>query len=180
MAEIEPPNLLIIEEFLDTHWVIFQTLLSTVKWDDSMSARKTASFGVPYNYLQMSYEMAPMHPLLVPIQSQLFSQLGVKFNNCLLNYYETGNNKMGYHSDDTSALQPGTGVAIVSLGHPRNITYRNKKNKNIRHNFTLLPGSLLYMDNSIQNEWVHAINKQKGANSRISLTWRAFDVDEFD
>ncbi len=180
MAEIETPNLLIIEEFLDTHWVIFKKLLSTVKWDDSMSARKTASFGVPYNYLQMSYEMAPMHPLLVPIQSKLLSQLGVKFNNCLLNYYETGNNKMGFHSDDTSALQTGTGIAIVSLGNPRNITYRNKKNKNIRHIFTLSPGSLLYMDSAIQNEWVHAINKQKGADSRISLTWRAFDVNEFD
>ena len=180
MAEIETPSLLIIEKFLDTQWVIFQTLLSTVKWDETMKARKTASFGVPYNYLQMSYKMAPMHPHLVPIQNKLLSQLGIKFNNCLLNYYETGDNKMGFHSDDTSALQAGTGVAIVSLGNPRKITFRNQKNKNIRHNFTLLPGSLLYMDNSVQDEWVHAINKQKGAKARISLTWRAFCVNEFD
>lgn len=180
MTGIETPNLLIIEKFLDRQWVIFQTLLSTVKWDESMKARKTASFGVPYNYLQMSYAMAPMHPILIPIQSKLLSKLGVKFNNCLLNYYETGDNKMGFHSDDTSALQAGTGVAIVSLGNPRKITFRNKKNKDIRHNFLLSPGSLLYMENSVQNEWVHAINKQKGVESRISLTWRAFDVNEFD
>jgi alkylated DNA repair dioxygenase AlkB len=180
MAEIEAPNLLIIENFLDKHWVVFKQLLSTVNWDNSMSARKTASFGVPYNYVQMSYKKAPMHPLLVPIQDQLFRKFGIRFNNCLLNYYETGHNKMGFHSDDTSALQAGTGVAIISLGHSRKITYRSKKDKEIRHNFTLLPGSLLYMDNAIQDEWVHAINKQKGALPRISLTWRAFNMNEFD
>ncbi|MFT5096791.1 MAG: alkylated DNA repair dioxygenase AlkB, partial [Psychrobacter okhotskensis] len=37
-------------------------------------------------------------------------------NNCLVNYYLDGSSKMGFHSDDTSQLADGTGVAILSLG----------------------------------------------------------------
>jgi alkylated DNA repair dioxygenase AlkB len=174
IAEIGIPNLLIIDRFLEKHSTVFQALLETVQWDDSMTSRKTASFGVPYNYSQMNYAVVPMHPVLVPISEKLSERFGITFNNCLLNYYETGDNTMGFHSDDTSSLQPGTGVAIISLGNRRNITYRNKKNPNLRHMFTLEAGSLLYMDSAVQNEWLHAIRKQFSAGSRISLTWRAF------
>ena len=81
---------------------------------------------------------------------------------------------MGYHSDDTSGLISGTGVAIVSLGSARDITFRNIVDKSIQHSFTLLPCSLLYMDDAVQVLWMDAIKKQTNAGPRISLTWRAF------
>jgi alkylated DNA repair dioxygenase AlkB len=173
-AQQSPLELLIDDTFLIDQMALFNTLIHSVRWEGSMAARRTASFGVPYNYAQMTYPAVPMHSALVPVVEQLHEALGVRFNNCLLNFYETGRSKMGFHADDTTHLQPNTGVAIVSLGHPRKITYRSKADKTLQHSFTLLPGSLLYMSSAIQSAWVHAIKKQKGVGPRISLTWRAF------
>ena len=125
----------------------------------------------------MTYPAVPMHPILTPLVGMLYDKLQIYFNNCLLNYYQSGNSTMGFHSDDTSNLQSGTGVAIVSLGNSRDITYRHKANHDIRHSFTLVSGSLLYMDSAVQDDWMHGIRKQPNAGSRISLTWRAFAKD---
>ncbi|MGB3296838.1 MAG: alpha-ketoglutarate-dependent dioxygenase AlkB [Phormidesmis sp.] len=170
-------KLLIEDAFLSDQMTLFNTLRHGVKWEGSMAARRTASFGVPYNYAQMTYPAVPMHPALVPVVDRLYKRLGVRFNNCLLNFYETGRSKMGFHADDTSNLQSGTGVAIVSLGYPRKLTYRTKADKTIQRAFTLQPGSMLYMGSEVQAAWVHAIKKQKDVGPRISLTWRAFNQD---
>lgn len=84
-----------------------------------MRARKTASYGSSYDYSQMIYEVRELHPALVPVADMLETRLGFRPNNCLLNYYESGDNTMGYHSDETANLADGTGVAIVSLGSAR-------------------------------------------------------------
>lgn len=104
----------------------------------------------------------------------LEKRLNIQFNNCLLNFYETGDNTMGFHSDETTGLVSGTGVAIVSLGSIRDITYRSKSQPQIQRSFPLKPGSLLFMDDVVQENWMHAIKRQKDAGPRISLTWRAF------
>lgn len=170
------PELLIIDDFLPDQMVLFDILRETISWEGSMAARRTASFGVPYNYAQMRYPALPMHPALELVVTRLKKTLGVEFNNCLLNFYETGRSKMGFHADDTTDLQPGTGVAIVSVGYPRKLTYRSKTNPEVQHAFLLPPGSVLYMGSEVQDNWVHAIKRQKGVGPRISLTWRAFNV----
>jgi alkylated DNA repair dioxygenase AlkB len=91
-----------------------------------MAARRTASFGRPYNYSNMQYPETLLPDSLHPIVELLNARLGIRFNNCLLNFYQTGDNSMGFHSDNTTGLVPGTGVAIVSLGSVRDITFRFK------------------------------------------------------
>ncbi len=172
--QLQPPKVLIKEDFLAAHATLFESLRKSIPWEASMAVRKTASFGVPYNYAQLRYPAVPMHAALLPVVAKLHEQLGIEFNNCLLNLYETGENTMGFHADDTSGLQPDTGVAIISLGCARKITYRSKLIPTVRHAFNLAPGSLLYMDSAVQETWVHAIRKQRDVGPRISLTWRAF------
>ena len=172
--QLQPPEVLIKDDFLAEHAALFELLRKTIRWDESMAVRKTASFGVPYNYAQLRYPAVPMHAALAPVVAKLSAELGVEFNNCLLNYYESGENTMGFHADDMTGLQALTGVAIVSLGSARKITYRSKIIPTIRHAFNLAPGSLLYMDSVVQESWVHAIRKQRDVGPRISLTWRAF------
>ena len=172
--QLPPPEVLIKEGFLAEHAALFELLRKSIRWDESMAVRKTASFGVPYNYAQLSYPAVPMHAALLPVVAKLSEQLGIEFNNCLLNFYESGENTMGFHADDTSGLQANTGVAIVSLGSARKITYRSKLIPTVRNAFNLAPGSLLYMDSALQETWVHAIRKQREVGPRISLTWRAF------
>jgi hypothetical protein len=118
---MEPPTE-IEDTFYSDHEVLFSSLVTSIEWDDRMAARRPASFGRPYNYSQIDYPETPIPPELQTFVAMLDKRLNIKFNNCLLNYYETGDNTIGFHSDETTGLVAGTGVAVVSLGSVRNIT----------------------------------------------------------
>jgi alkylated DNA repair dioxygenase AlkB len=151
---------------------LFDTLLSQVQWDERMRARKTASFGQTYDDSGVEYQVVPMHPLLIPLCNAIERQIGFPSTNCLLNYYETGRSTMGFHSDATYNLAEGTGVAIISLGAERNLTFRSKSDQSLLINFPLPHGSLFYMTQLTQAFWTHAIKKTETDDARISLTFR--------
>lgn len=144
-----------------------------VTWDERMRARKTASFGVPYDYSQIAYEAVSMPVELEVLCGRIEAELGFRPNNCLLNLYADGASSMGFHSDDSTALVAGTGVAIVSVGATRSIAYRSKADSSLRFDYPLPHGSLLYMSDAVQRDWLHAIPKAESAGERISLTFRA-------
>ncbi|MBK8253167.1 MAG: alpha-ketoglutarate-dependent dioxygenase AlkB [Polyangiaceae bacterium] len=166
------PSILLREDFLPNHAQLFAVLVSSVQWDERIHVRKTASFGVSYNYSGFTYPEVPMLPALLPICQALQLQLGFLPNNCLLNYYPDGNAAMGYHSDSSTELVAGTGVAVISLGAERMISYRYKADRTVVVTYPLKPGALLYMSKEVQDTWQHAIPKMPGAGSRISLTFR--------
>jgi len=172
------PELLNIANFVSDPDALYETLVSEVAWEEHIKARKTASFGEAYNYSRITYAVKPMHPLLVPVVDKLEQTLGFRPNNCLLNYYESGDSSMGYHSDSTEELMPGTGVAIVSLGAERSITFRSIANLEEKYHYLLPSGSLLSMSQQVQHEWKHAILKQAAADGRISLTFRSLKPSE--
>ncbi|WP_432728037.1 alpha-ketoglutarate-dependent dioxygenase AlkB family protein [Variovorax sp. W6] len=159
--------------FIASPDALLEWLRSAVKWDERMRARKTASFGVPYDYSQIAYEPVPMPSELEVLCDRIEAELDFRPNNCLLNHYADGVSSMGFHSDDVTALAPGTGVAIVSIGATRSIAYRSKADRNLRFEYPLPHGSLLYMSDAVQRDWLHAIPKAEGVGERISLTFRA-------
>jgi alkylated DNA repair dioxygenase AlkB len=161
-----------LENFLSNPNDVFNHLKDDVSWDESMAARKTASYGVAYNYSQMSYPFQPMLPELQLICEKVKNVLGFKPNNCLINYYLNGTSKMGFHSDQTDILENETGVVIVSLGQKRILRFRNIKEKGLLIDFELPSGSLLYMTQDVQKEWEHAIPKSEIDSGRMSLTLR--------
>ena len=79
---------------------------------------------------------------------------------------------MGYHSDQTDILVPGTGIAIVSLGETRILRFRNIADSEQTVDYSLTAGSLIYMNQEIQQEWQHAIPKSDTEQGRMSLTFR--------
>ena len=158
--------------FLGTPQSLFEHLQGTVVWDERMKARKTASFGVSYDYSQMSYPEQAMPDELSRLCGAIEDELGFMPNNCLLNYYPDGTSSMGFHSDSAEELAEGSGVAIVSLGAERTIVYRHKKERSAQFTYALPSGSLLFMSNRLQEEWLHAIPKAEGVGPRISLTFR--------
>ncbi len=166
------PDILVQNSFISEPNALYDSFVSGVQWEEQIKARKTASFGEAYNYSRISYSVRPMHPLLVPIVEKLPSVIGFQPNNCLLNFYESGDSTMGYHSDSTDELVPGTGVAIVSLGAERSITFRSKEEVEEKYQYPLQSGSLLYMSPEIQHYWKHAVLKQSETGGRISLTFR--------
>lgn len=80
---------------------------------------------------------------------------------------------MGFHFDSLEHLAPDTGVAIVSLGDTRSLTFRNRTDKTVEVSYPLVSGSLLYMPPQVQNEWLHGVMKSEPEiGPRMSLTFR--------
>jgi alkylated DNA repair dioxygenase AlkB len=162
-----------IPDFVHDPECLFISLRDNVLWDERMLARKTASFGVAYNYSQMSYPFQAFSPELEAIIARISATLGFTPNNCLINYYLDGKSKMGFHADQTDILEQGTGIAIVSIGETRILRFKNIKDPAEQTDFQLPAGSLIYMTQEVQDEWLHAIPVSDTNNGRMSLTFRA-------
>ena len=83
-------DFLFISNFLSDPARLFTELEVGVVWDKRMKARKTASFGVPYNYSQIAYDFAPFPESLRALLPQIEMAVGFRPNNCLLNFYPSG------------------------------------------------------------------------------------------
>ena len=93
------------------------------------------------------------------------------FTSVLLNLYNNGNDKMGWHADDEKELGKNPTIASVSLGETRRFDI--KQNKDLHYKFELTSGSLLIMRGALQHNWVHQIPAQKKVKEpRINLTFR--------
>src|ERR1700754_5097457 len=88
-------GILYIDNFIEQPATLFDLLVATVHWDDRMAARKTASFGKAYNYSQIEYPYQEFLPELAAINDKIEQTIGIKPNNCLINYYLDGKSKMG-------------------------------------------------------------------------------------
>lgn len=151
----------------------FARLVDEIAWSDRMRARRTASFGRPYNYSGQVYAAAPMPPLIAALAERAAAAAGHDFNNCLLNCYPTGDHTMGFHHDAYDGLVATSWIAIVSLGAARPIVFRSVDRAAL-HQLTLAPGSLLLMNQATQAGWAHAIPRAPDAGLRISATFRQF------
>ncbi len=94
------------------------------------------------------------------------------FNACLLNYYPSGSEGMGYHADDEKELGAQPLIAALSLGATRKMLFKHKKTQD-RVDLYLASGQLIVMAGATQQYWKHSITKTKKVNEgRISLTFR--------
>ncbi|KAF2083044.1 alpha-ketoglutarate-dependent dioxygenase AlkB [Flavobacterium sharifuzzamanii] len=162
------------ENIIDNHNILFERVKNHTVWDASIKARKTVSYGIPYNYSGMEYPFLKMPDYIDDALNIVNGKIGYISNNCLINYYNDGESKMGFHSDQTDLLYEGTGIAIVSLGNKRTMRFKNKENKEIIHDIDLSPNSLFYMTKEVQKFWLHAIlpDIENKSSERISLTFR--------
>lgn len=166
------PDLLLVPDFVPDPSALFDRMVAGVDWDRRMKARLTASWGRPYDYAGIDYAARPMPAWLLDLCARIERGVGFLPDNCLANYYPDGNSKMGFHADSIAELAEGCGVAIVSLGAERPLRFRRMDDVNVRHSITQPAGSLLYMPQDVNREWVHAIPRQRVAGPRISLTFR--------
>jgi alkylated DNA repair dioxygenase AlkB len=164
------PNFIINNDFL------FSYLKKNIDWCEDIKSRKTASFGLPYNYSNTFYLESNIPDIFVDFFSDLKCEIGFTPNNVLLNFYSNGASKMGYHSDNIDILENKTGVAIISLGSERIIRFKNKLTNEII-DFILEPGSLFYMNQNTQKKYVHSILKSNNdVSERISITLRKIKI----
>jgi alkylated DNA repair dioxygenase AlkB len=154
---------------------------SGVKIHDKLKSRSTMNFGKVYQYKGVEYEETdyddiPSTLYFIGDKARTFLNLhfgiDMDINNCLVNIYSNGKQKMGYHSDDIEQLVDGTGVLIVSVGCARILSFRKRGDVQLEDEFVLTNGSIFYMDDECQKEYEHAILKSLDDSMRISLTFR--------
>jgi alkylated DNA repair dioxygenase AlkB len=162
----------------------FERIMSTVDWKNDeaiifgkhfITKRKAAWYGdndYAYTYSNTTKHALPWTPELMELKFAVEQATQTKFNSCLLNLYPTGEEGMGWHSDDEKSLGRNTSIASVSLGAERKFAFRHKVTKE-KVELLLEHGSLLLMKDATQTNWLHRLPPTKKIHkSRINLTFR--------
>jgi alkylated DNA repair dioxygenase AlkB len=101
------------------------------------------------------------------------SLVGVPFNTVSLNLYRDEKDSVAPHGDKVHKLVADQPIAILSLGAPRRMSLREKKESARNQYLEVEPGSVLIMSYDSQTTHVHGIPKQNRAcGPRISLAFR--------
>jgi len=161
---------------------VFARLLAETDWRHEsvlvygkrhLQPRLTAWHGeAGYTYSGLTLAPLPMTPLLAQLRSAVEAATGHRYNSVLLNYYRDGADSMGMHSDDEPELGPHPAIASLSYGATRTFILRHKLSKRTLK-FDLADGNLLLMAGTLQQNWLHGINKTaKPMGPRLNLTFR--------
>lgn len=130
-----------------------------------------------YHYSGHARQSIPWSETVFHVKQHVEQQLAnigidVNFNSCLLNYYPSGSDGMGYHADDEKELGYQPIIAALSLGATRKFVFKHKKTQD-KVELYLESGHLIVMHGDTQTYWKHTITKTKTVNTgRISLTFR--------
>ncbi len=162
----------------------FNCLLDTIAWkhDEAVmfgkhiiTKRKVAWYGneaYSYTYSKKTKQALPWTDELLALKVLIEQNTETKFNSCLLNLYHSGDEGMGWHSDDEKTLAENSAIASLSLGAERKFSFRHKESKETVA-LMLAHGSLLIMKDATQTHWHHQLPKTKKINQpRINLTFR--------
>ncbi len=169
----------------EDHDCLFNELKADVIWE----SREVSMFGrqiqiprleawvgerdVSYRYSGKTYTSSGWPGVLLPVIDKVKQELNWNPNSALLNRYRNGSDSVGYHADDEPELGSSPIIAILSLGGKRVLSFKSiRANASTSFKVTLNSGSLLLMQGSTQANWLHAINKVRNADERISCTFR--------
>lgn len=144
--------------------------------------------GLSYQYSGHTRQAVPWTKCVFHVKQLVEQQLAsigifVTFNSCLLNYYPSGSEGMGYHADDEKELGSQPIIAALSLGATRKFVFKHKKNRHenkpVKVELYLESGQLIVMHGETQSHWKHTITKTKTVSEgRISLTFRRMILDD--
>ncbi len=161
---------------------VMRRLLAETPWREEeiqvwgklhMQPRLSAWHGeASYRYSGKTFHPLPFTALQLHIKQAVERVTGRHFNSVLLNYYRDERDSMGFHADDERELGPAPAVASVSFGDPRTFILKHHTlPKTVK--LALGDGCLLLMAGTLQQHWLHGINKERTPRGpRINLTFR--------
>jgi alkylated DNA repair dioxygenase AlkB len=173
----------LISKLLDQHqanWLHIY-LRDYVDWQQDVynfSGRKvnaprlTALYGTDYAYSGLNKIAVPFDVVFNKLLALIKERTNQTFNSALLNYYRTGKDSIGMHSDDEPELGVAPVVHSLSLGASRDMVFKNKKTRT-EEVVQLNHGDYLLMHSGCQQEYHHGIPKDfRCHGERISITLR--------
>ncbi|XKE43767.1 alpha-ketoglutarate-dependent dioxygenase AlkB [Halomonas organivorans] len=130
-----------------------------------------------YRYSGRDFAPTPWHPVVRTIHEAVVARLAsagvaARFNSVLLNRYDGGTDRMGWHCDDEPELGEAPLIAAVSLGTERPLRFRWKDRRAPAFNVDLPHDSLLLMGAGTQEVLEHALLPRRLEGLRLSLTFR--------
>ncbi len=130
--------------------------------------------GAVYRYSGLENRPLPWLDPLNNLRRKLEAITKSRFNSVLLNLYRTGDDAMGWHSDDEKSLGVTPAIASVSIGAVRRFRMRHRFRKSVAPvSLDLTHGSLMLMAGETQKYWKHAVMRtSKPVGPRINLTFR--------
>lgn len=162
----------------------FDKLLSSIEWKNDeviifgkhiVTKRKAAWYAdsdYVYAYSGITKKASAWTKELLELKEIAEKITGAGFNSCLLNLYHSGDEGMGWHSDDEKSLVANSAIASFSFGAERKFSLKHKKIKQ-QVSLFLENGSLLVMKDTTQTHWLHCLPKSKNVSKpRINLTFR--------
>ena len=168
----------------------YDALLNTIEWKNDeiilfgkkiVTKRKVAWYGdsgIEYTYSNTTKKALSWTKELREIKLLIEEQIGSTFNSCLLNLYHSGEEGMGWHSDDEKELEKNGTIASLSFGAERKFSFKHKKDQTT-FSILLENGSLLVMKDEIQLFWQHKLAPTKMVKSaRINLTFRSIVTNQ--
>ncbi|MGP4862929.1 alpha-ketoglutarate-dependent dioxygenase AlkB family protein [Psychrobacter sp. T6-5] len=174
---------------IDDANALYDTLLNELPWQSDMvtlfgkthvTTRQIVWMGdteADYQYSGHTRQTVPWSDIVFHVKQHVeksLAKMGIEahFNTCLLNYYPTGTDGMGYHADDEKELGHQPIIASLSLGATRKFVFKHKKTQD-KVALYLESGQLIVMHGDTQTLWKHTITKTKTVDAgRISLTFR--------
>ncbi|MBB3800279.1 alkylated DNA repair dioxygenase AlkB [Xanthomonas arboricola] len=164
---------------------LLQTLLTQVQWEVHRirmfgrvvdSPRLSSWIGDPeasYRYSGTQFSPHPWLDALQPLRARLQEDTGRPFNSVLVNRYRSGNDAMGWHSDDEPELGAQPLIASVSLGATRRFAFKHRDDAALKQTLELGHGDLLLMGGDTQRCYKHALPRTaRPVGERINLTFR--------
>jgi alkylated DNA repair dioxygenase AlkB len=191
---IDPPiNVLLQDGEANYHGVVLEDnaadfflehFLNAIEWRNDeaivfdktiITKRKVAWYGsrpFDYTYSKITRSALPWTSQLLELKQLIETITSETFNSCLLNLYHTGDEGMAWHSDNERQLKRHGAIASVSLGAQRNFAFKHKHTQQT-HTTLLQHGSLLVMQGTTQDHWLHRLPPSKKVHTpRVNLTFR--------
>lgn len=130
-----------------------------------------------YQYSGVQFRPEPWHPAIQQLLLWVNQQLNRTFNAVLINWYQDGQQHMGWHSDDEPELGAAPDIASLSLGETRRFDLRHIHAEH-QLQLSLGQGDLLLMGAPCQQFWQHRVPKQsKVSGARMNFTFRYISPD---
>ena len=137
-------------------------------------ASYTLNKNIHYNYGVSggSPKNEVMCDILKAITIKVNEGLNTNYNTILMNVYKTGDDCIGFHSDNEKGWVRGSGFTTLAFGAVRDFQLRKHDTKLIT-TISHLEGYAIHMPFPLNNEFTHSVPKRKRSTGcRISLTFR--------
>lgn len=152
--------------------------------------RSVLQYGEHYKYMGSKTSPKQMPDPISKILKRINNEYGSKhdddrdnfeLNSCLVNRYHSNMSSLPEHADDEGDIDPKSCIATLSIGAPRNITFR-ELGTNEKTKLPCNSRSMYLMSRHSQNFFKHSMEPEEDLPDgvRYSLTFRAVHWSNFN